>query len=79
MKIYLIEFLEKGWIEWDEKRPNAYRITNKGILAYDSEELRGQKKIASINEHTAYMIRIIAVVVSIGILIFVVLNYLRGC
>ena len=30
--IYLIEFSENGWIERDEKRTNAYKITNKGIV-----------------------------------------------
>ena len=34
LKIYLIEFLDKEWIELDEKRSNAYRITHKGILYY---------------------------------------------
>lgn len=36
LKIYLIEFLEKGWIEWDKERSDAYIITNKGILYYSS-------------------------------------------
>ncbi|MGR3177027.1 MAG: hypothetical protein ACUZ8E_03095 [Candidatus Anammoxibacter sp.] len=31
LKIYLIEFIENKWIEQD-KRPNAYKITNKGIV-----------------------------------------------
>ena len=36
LKIYLIEFLENGWIEWDKERPKAYKITDKGILRYRS-------------------------------------------
>lgn len=32
VKIYLIEFLENGWIEWDKERSDAYIITNKGIV-----------------------------------------------
>lgn len=36
LKIYLIEFLENGWIERDKERTRAYVITNKGILYYSS-------------------------------------------
>ena len=36
LKIYLIEFLEKNWIELDEKRKDAYRITDQGILYHSS-------------------------------------------
>lgn len=36
LKLYLIEFLNKEWIEWDKTRSNAYIITDKGILRYNS-------------------------------------------
>lgn len=36
LKLYLIEFLDKGWIEWDNTRSNAYIITDRGILYHSS-------------------------------------------
>lgn len=36
LELYCKYFLVKDWIERDEKRTNAYRITDKGILYYSS-------------------------------------------
>ena len=36
LEFYCIEFLEKGWIERDKKRQNAYRITDKGRVYHSS-------------------------------------------
>lgn len=52
LTLYRIEFLEKGWIERDEKRPDAYKITEKGILYHSSSwssRISGNQKIAIIS------------------------------
>lgn len=52
LNIYLREFLVKEWIERHEKRLNAYRITDKGILHHSSSwssKISGNQKIAIIS------------------------------
>ncbi len=63
LELYCIEFLEKGWIERDEARTNAYGITDKGIMRYSfswSSRLNDSQRITIIG------ITISAILVLIG-------------
>jgi len=81
LKIYLIEFLEKGWIEWDKERSNAYRITDKGILYYSKLSQFSLFNLInpSMTKYNPYSMQIIQVIIGLGIFTFSLLVYLRGC
>ena len=69
LKIYLIEFLENGWIVWDKERSDAYIITDKGILRY-SEGFLMLAITKPIQNHIIVILMIIAILTTWFIFLF---------